>query len=569
MKKIIAAIMMAAFVSMPVAAFAADPDVIYFNGKIATLNAAGSTAEAVAVKDGKFESVGSSDEMKKLAGPATKMIDLGGKTVVPGLIDAHCHPMEAMMMKETWVDCRFPETPSVKVALEHIAAWVKKTAKGEWIFAACVSASENKFEEKRMPTKAELDIASPDNPILVANGTHMGIANTAALKKLSITKGMTKLPHGGSVILDKDGEPTGVLTDAQADVPTTPTVAQLEQYYTKDLQEFWNAHGFTSVLAITPAAALPVLQKIAGMKVQPTIRYTTSVWTSANGEDMPEDLSKFRMPQSADPAWYRLGGIKVWIDGENDCRTGYMYGPYVGHFDTDPPGERGTLVTPQAVANHFAEIAAKNGVMSMMHCSGDAATDIGLTAYENLVKSGKAGPIMHIEHFGMFQVTDEQIARAKALNDRGNFKALTQPVWLLDLVKADYENMGPERTRTGFKFRTMIDAGLKPAAGSDVTGIYLDNVNPFLAIYAAVTRNSDDGIFEPDQAVTVTEALKMWTVWASESIGESDRKGSIEPGKFADMTVLSEDIFTMPKENLKDVKPLKTIVGGNIVYEAK
>ena len=114
----------------------------------------------------------------------------------------------------------------------------------------------------------------------------------------------------------------------------------------------------------------------------------------------------------------------------------------------------------------------------------------------------------------------------------------------------------------------MIDAGLEPAAGSDVTGIYLDNVNPFLAIYAAVTRESDDGIFEPEQAISVIEALKMWTIWAAKSMGEADVKGSIEPDKYADMTVLSDDIFTMPKEDLKKVSVLKTIVGGNVVYEA-
>ena len=550
------------------AAPVSEPDVVYFNGRITTLDAAGTNVQAVAVKDGKFLKIGSTAEIKKLAGKSTRLVDLGGKTVVPGLIDAHCHPMEAMMMKETWVDCRYPETSSVKEALEHIAAWVKKTAKGKWIFAACVSASENKFKEKRLPTKAELDKVAPDNPIIVANGTHMGIANSAALKSLGITRGMKKLPHGGSVILDKDGEPTGVLTDAQADAPTTPTVAELEQYYMKDIQEFWNRHGFTSFMAITPAAALPVLQKIAGSKYKPTIRYTTSIWSSANGKDMPEDLTKFRMPEGADPAWYRFGAIKVWIDGENDCRTGYMYGPYVGHFDTDPPGGKGTLVTPQTDADRFAGIANKNGVISMMHCSGDAAMDIGLTAYENQIKAGAPKSIMRIEHFGMFQLNDKQLARAKAMVDK-SFKVSIQPTWLLDLVKADYENMGPERTRTGFRFRSMIDAGLEPAAGSDVTGIYLDNVNPFLAIYSAVTRNSDDGIFEPAQAVSVTEALKMWTIWAAKSMGEEKVKGSIEPGKYADMTVLSDDIFTMPKEGLKNVKTLKTIVGGNVVYEAK
>ena len=144
-----------------------------------------------------------------------------------------------------------------------------------------------------------------------------------------------------------------------------------------------------------------------------------------------------------------------------------------------------------------------------------------------------------------------------------------QPTWLLDLVKADLENMGEKRARTGFQFRAMIEAGLEPAAGTDVTGIYLDNVNPFLAIYAAVTRQSDAGLFEPAQAVTVTEAVKMWTVWAARSMGQADVKGTLEPGKFADLTVLSDDIFTMPKEGLKDVKALKTIVGGRVVYEAK
>jgi predicted amidohydrolase YtcJ len=498
MKRILAALTVATLVFSPAYVFAAqtDPDVIYYNGKIATMDSALSAAEAVAVKDGKFLAVGGTDNIKKLAGPSTKMVDLAGKNVVPGLIDAHCHPMEAIMMKETWVDCRYPGCPSVKQALDNIAAWAKKTPKGEWIFAACVSASENKFEEKRLPNKAELDAASPDNPLMLSNGTHMGVANSAALKVLGITKGMTKLPHGGSVILDKDGEPTGVLTDAQGDVPFAPTAAELEKYYSKDIQGLWNSYGFTSLLAITPSFTLPVLQKLAGAGYRPTIRYSTSVWTSSNGENMPEDLSKFRMPEGSDKAWYSFLAIKDWIDGENDCRTGYMYEPYVGNFDTDPPGNKGTLVTSQPAADRFAEIANKNGVACMFHCSGDAATDIGLTACERLAAPGKTRTVTRIEHFGMFQMTDEQLERAKELKKGGDFYVSIQPTWLLDLVKADYENMGPERTVTGFRFRSMIDAGLEPAAGTDVTGIYLDNVNPFLAIYAAVTRESDKGISE-------------------------------------------------------------------------
>ena len=136
-------------------------------------------SSGVAVKDGKILKVGSADEMKKLAGPSTRLVDLGGKTVVPGLIDAHCHPMETIYLKEDWVDCRYPQTKSVKQALENIAAWAKKTPKGEWIYVACVSASENKFVEKRLPTKAELDAVAPDNPVLLANGAHQCVANSA------------------------------------------------------------------------------------------------------------------------------------------------------------------------------------------------------------------------------------------------------------------------------------------------------------------------------------------------------------------------------------------------------
>ena len=568
MKMVARALVIAVMALVPVLAFAAEPEAIYFNGKIVTLDAAGSTAGAVAVQDGKVLKVGSVEEIKKLAGPSTRMVDLGGKTVLPGLIDAHCHPMETLLMKETFVDCRYPKCPSVKQALINIADWAKKTPKGDWMFAACVSASENKFAEKRLPTKADLDRAAPDNPLLLLNGTHMFIANSAALNKMGVKKGMKRLAHGGSVILDKNGQPTGVLTDAMADVPFTPSVADLERWYTEGIQEFWNRHGFSSFLALTPANTLPVLQKVAQSGRQPTIRYSTSIWTAANGKDMPTDLSKFKMPPGADPAYYRFLGIKVWIDGENDCRTGYMYQPYVGHFATDPPGGKGTLVTDQKWANHFAAIAQKAGVTCMMHCSGDHATDIGLNAYDKVIKSGGARTIMRIEHFGMFQLTNAQLARAKEMRKNGIYFSV-QPVWLLDLVKADYENMGEPRTRTGFQFRAMIDAGLEPAAGTDVTGIYLDNINPFLAIYAAVTRQSDAGIFEPGQAISVTEALKMWTIWAARSMGEADLKGSIEPGKFADLTVLSDDIFTMPKENLKDVKALKTIVGGKVVYEAK
>lgn len=549
-------------------AFAIDQaDIVFINGQIETLNLQQSKVNAVAVKNEKFIAVGSNQRIKSFIGPDTKIVDLHHQLVVPGFVDAHTHPMETIWLKEVWVDARYPGTPSVKQALQSIAARIKTTPKDQWVYVAGVSASENKFSEKRLPTKAELDEVAPNNPVIMANGAHMAIANSAALAKMGVKKGVTKLPHGAGVLADKDGEPNGVITDGMGDIPGSPNPQEIARYYASDIAKFWNSYGFTSVMAITPAAAIPVMQSVSLSTPTPNIRYTASVWAAPNGEGMPKDLSVFEMPSKANPDYYRFSAIKAWVDGENDCRTGYMYEPYVGVMDTDPPGGKGTLVTDQALANQFSKLANQNKKASMLHCSGDAAVDIGLNAYESLSKNQAGNTIKRIEHFGMFQLSPEQLKRGQALK-KYDFHFSVQPIWLLELVNADYENMGVARAKTGYQFKTLINAGLEPAASTDMTGIYLGNIDPFKAMYATVTRQSDMGVFEPQEAISIRDALRMWTIWPAKAIGEEKVKGSIEVGKYADMTVLSDNLFKIPKENLKDVRVSKTIVGGRLVYDA-
>lgn len=543
-------------------------DTIFINGQIETLNNQQPRVSAVAVKNEKFIALGSNQEIQTLAGPNTKVIDLKNKLVVPGFVDAHTHPMETMWLKDEWVDARYPETKSVKQALEKIAERVKTTPKGEWVYVACVSASENKFAEKRMPTKAELDLIAPDHPVIVANGAHMAIANSAALQKMGVTKGVKKLTHGAGVILDQDGNPNGTITDGMGDIPGSPTPSQIQRYYAGDIAAFWNQYGFTSVMAITPAAAMPIMHETAKTLDKANIRLSVSVWAAPNGDGMPDNLARFEMPKEANADFFRFVAIKAWVDGENDCRTGFMHEPYLGKQETDPPGGLGTLVSPQPRANQLASIANRNNKISMLHCSGDAAMDIGLTAYEKLAKENPTQTIKRIEHFGVFQLNDEQLRRAKALKKDG-FHFSVQPIWLLELVNADYENMGVQRAKTGYKFKTLIDAGLEPAASTDMTGIYLDNINPFSAIYATVTRQSDIGVFEPQEAISIRDALRMWTIWPANAVGEGKEKGTIEVGKFADMVVLSDDLFQIPHAKLKDVKADQTIVGGRVVFERK
>jgi predicted amidohydrolase YtcJ len=549
-------------------AFAGEPDVIFVNGKIITVDKTGSVVSAVAVKDGKFLAVGKDAEIRKLAGEKTRIVDLMKMTVTPGFIDAHTHPLETMYLKNDFVDCRYPGVSSVKQALRNISDSVKTAKKGEWIFAACVSATQDKFAEKRLPTKAELDSISPFNPVMVANGAHLCIVNSAGLQLIGAFKGVIRLPKGGSSVLDKDGNPTGTVTDGQSDIPPKLTLQQLERFYTTDIQQFWNSYGFTSMMALTNSMAVPFMQKIAATGFKPTVRYTISVWTSPDGAEIPEDLSVYQFPKGSDTDYFRFAGVKAWVDGENDARTGFMYDPYVGHADTDPAGGKGSLVTSIEGTEKLCGIAQKNHVICMLHCSGDRAMDMGLETYENMAAKGKPTALFRIEHFGDFQMMGNQLDRAVKLHSLG-LRISVQPVWLLVLAKEDVEDMGPERAATGYRFRSMIDAGLEPAGSSDVTGIYLANTNPFKGIYAAVTRNSDNGIFYKEQAITVTEALKMYTIWGAKAMGEEDIKGSIEPGKFADMVVLSADVLSIPPEELINVKAMKTIVAGNIVYEAK
>lgn len=546
-------------------ALAGNVDVAFVNGKFWTVNPGNPEAEAVAVKDGVFVAVGSTAEITAMADAATRIVDLHGQRVLPGLIDAHTHPLETLWMKSDWVDARYPGTPSVAAALSNIAARVAGTPPGDWIFVACVSASENKFAEKRLPTRAELDQVAPANPVILANGAHMAVVNSKALDVMGITKGVTRLPKGGGVLTDADGNPTGVITDGFADIPSSPKPEEIAQYYSEGIAGFWNQYGFTSMLAITPHQAVPVLQQVSLAVKAPNIRYTVSVWGAPDGKGLPDDLSVFDMPKEADPDYYRFAGIKAWVDGENDARTGYVYDPYEGHFDIDPPGGRGSLVTPQPEADAFVDLARRNGRLAMLHCSGDAATDICLTAYERDAAATPPDAQRRIEHFGMFQLTDTQLARAVALKKNG-LSISVQPIWLTELVKADVENMGAARASTGYRFATLIKAGLEPAASTDMTGLYLGNIDPFKAIEALVTRVSDMGVFEPQEAVSVEDAIRMWTIWPARAIGEASRRGSIEAGKLADLTVLTEDILSVPADQLATVHAAQTIVGGRIVY---
>ncbi len=536
-------------------------DVVFVNGKIATMDAKGTFASAVAVKDGRILSVGSNRGIRKLSGPGTRVVDLGGKTVVPGLIDAHCHPAPTMLFIQS-VDGRAPGVRSVAKLLENVAARAKVTEKGAWVVAVGASASQTKYAEKRLPTRAELDLAAPDNPVWFWNGTHAEVLNSRGLAALGVSKGHLKLPHGGRVEVDANGEPIGQVFEGEGNVPFAADAPTTERWFAKDVPAYWNSHGFTTLNGMLALDDARALRAVAASGTLPTVRYSHFVFAEPNGVGMPEDLGTLAMPASASRDHFKTTGLKLWIDGEVDAGSGYCAAPYADPEGV-PGGGRGLLVTTEAQATDFARRARAAGLGVAFHASCDTSSEIAVHAFRAVAKEGGKPTLQRLEHYGQFVGPTPEVTRA--VKDLG-LHVVTQPAWLLFLGRATYHLLGEERARTGFRYGSLVKGGLQPAASSDTTGAYLEALNPFVHMKAAVTRTSDMGVIQPEEAISVTDALRMWTTWAARSIQEEKTRGSLEPGKLADMTVLTEDLFAIPPSRIDEVRAAMTVVGGEIVY---
>lgn len=532
-------------------------DIIYRNGKFVTLDGADTVAQAVAVRDGRIWRVGKDAEVSALATPQTTVVDLHGKTVLPGFVDGHAHPSLAVRMIEEYVDGRIATTPSVAAVLGKMTARAARVPAGQWIIVAGSSSSQTRYTEHRLPSRGEIDAAAPDHPVMFLNGAHEAVVNSAGLRALGITRGMGEL-KGAHIVLDDQGEPTGVIQEGLAIFPDLRIPdADLRRYYGHVIPETWNAQGYTSVLAIAPLHELKAIKELAA-QAPATLRYTVAIFTDPGGRFLPATFDALPFPAAVDPAWYRFGGIKVWIDSDVPMRGGAVMEPYAG-----PEGGAGLLNLTQDELDALALRVHRAGLPMLLHATGDRATLMALNAFERAQRQGGGRTLQRIEHFGEFMLGPDDLARAKRLGIRVN----VQPGWIFTLTNSTIENLGAERARGAFQFRSMIDAGLEPGFGTDVTGIVLETLNPFLHVWAAVTRTSDVGVFVPEQAVSVTDTLRMMTLWAARAQGEGEIKGSLEVGKLADMVVISDDILATPPAAIRDIKVLATIVGGRTVYE--
>lgn len=535
-------------------------DLALINGKIITVDEKFSIAEAVSVKDGKIQHVGTTEEVKKLTGPATKVVNLEGKTVMPGLFDSHLHVTgtgSALMM----INCRTPPMHSIEDMKKAVAEKVKETKPGEWILGR--GWDQAKLAEKRNPTRWDLDEVAPDNPVtLTRTCGHLLVANSKALEIAGITKD-TPQPIGGQIVKNADGEPTGMLEETPAMVLVRKHIPQdgipefMEQI--KAAFKAFNEVGITSVIdAGTSEDQMVAYQRL---KDQGLVTVRTNMMLRAINGDEPEESSLERIDNFPMISGYgddllKLQGLKILIDGGIGGRTALLR----EHYEDDPD-DFGLLTVPEDKLQKLVDAANKRGMLCGIHCCGGKAMDIVIDTYK---KTNKIKPIKG-RGFYLIHAYQPSEQNFKDCIEYG-INVASQPDFLYYLGDSYINSVGLERCKWLKPHRAWLDHGIMTAAGTDSP---VTPYPPFPSLWASVARETEIGkvCLGEDQKVTREEAIRMYTINGAYLTFEQDIKGSLETGKLADMIILDRDILTCPEPDIKDTVVLETILGGETVYK--
>lgn len=530
----------------------AAPDAIYINGKIVTVDPRFTIAEAIAVTGGKFEAVGKNTDIQKLAGSATRIIDLRGRTVIPGLEDSHLHnagggPGVDLSNARTLAD-----------VLAAVGQRAKSAASGE-VIVCNGDWHEAQLTEQRLPLRRDLDTVSPNSPVVLIRGGHEYILNSAALAKWHIDK-TTRAPEGGQISRYPDGEPNGELVDKARTLVTLPaSKLTREQQIDNWAAQYHklNAAGLTSVRH--PGISLDQYRLLQEMKRRGLLSIRLNVLLSAPPNPDAANVRAFIEGSGVQPdegdEWLRIGGVKLVADG--GFEGGWMRDPY-----EEPYGNHGAYhglqLIPADRYNAIVKQLNRLGWRVGTHAVGDAAIDEVLAGYEAAnAEHSIVGKRWAIEHG--FIPREEQFARMKAL---GLVVTVQNHLYLAGPSLVRY--WGPERAAWVTPVRAYLDHGITAAAGTDASVVPYP---PLWTIYHFVTRDTiSGGVLGADQKITRQEALRLRTIDNAYLTFEEKTKGSIEPGKWADFVVLAEDILTVPDKRIEKMKVLMTVVGGKTVF---
>jgi predicted amidohydrolase YtcJ len=536
-----------------VVGWAQDADVVWRDGKIVTVDSHFSIAEAMAIRNGRFIAVGTNIEIGKYTGKSTRVVDLHGKTVIPGFEDSHLHGAGG----GPGVD--LSNTRSLADLYTAIRQRVETSKPGE-VIVSNSDWHEAQLKEQRLPLRRDLDHVSPANPVVLVRGGHEYILNSAALALWNIDK-TTVSPEGGQISHYPDGEPNGELMDRARTLIAIPqprlTLDQQIESWRDQLRKL-HAAGLTSIRV--PGISLDQYRMFQEMKRRGllTMRVTALLAAPPN-----PDASKVRTfieasnvrPDEGDE-WLKIGGIKLIVDG--GFEGGRMRDPY-----QEPYGRDGTYQGLQIIApDRFAEVVKELNRLGWRvgtHAVGDAAIDEVLAGYEAAdAEKPIRGRRWTIEHG--FLPREEHFSRIGTL---GVFVTVQDHLYLAGPSLVRY--WGPKRAAWVTPARAYLDHGVDIAAGTDAPVVPFP---PLWTMYHFVTRDTiSGGVLGPDQKITREEALRIATMGNARLTFEEQIKGSIEPGKLADFVVLDEDILRADAKRIEQLRVLTTVVGGKTVFE--
>jgi predicted amidohydrolase YtcJ len=547
-------------------------DLVLLHGKIWTGEPAGKAGsqegfgprvEAVAIVNGRFLAAGSSDEMRAYVGPTTRVIDLEGRLAVPGFIDSHVHFVNGgfrllqLDLKNAKDEAEFTR---------RIAEKAKALPPGRWILGG--NWDEQAWPSAKLPTRWLIDAVTPDHPVFISRyDGHAALANSLALKLAGVTR-ETREPIGGVIVCEPARqEPTGVLKDAAeelvARVIPRPTEAEMEEALKAALAEA-RCVGVTSVHNITTDTDSPSGSFTS--EIQLLRRAEQEGWLTVRLYNIIpiahwKRLADAGISRGMGSDYLRLGAVKGFADGSLGSGTAWMFEP----FDDDP-ANRGLpmeLMNPPVKMEALVRGASQARIQSCIHAIGDRAVAEMLDLYARVGGDEVAAQRYRVEHAQ--HVRPQDFARFAKLG----VIASMQPYHAIDDGRWAEKRLGVARSRTSYAWRSMLRAGAPLAFGSDWPVAPLD---PLLGIYAAVTRATLDGKHPdgwfPEEKLTVEEALRAYTAGSAFAAFEEKEKGTISPGKLADLVVLSDDVFSILPGRIKDVRVVLTVVGGKLVFQA-
>ena len=540
-------------------------DKLFINGEIYSMKKEGEKFQSLGVKDGKIIFLGTDEEGKNIS--SKELIDLKGKMMIPGMADAHLH-LYAYCQNLTFVD--LSKVHNINEMINLMKEKIKNVKKGNWVKG--VNFDQSKWKENRFPTLEEMDSISKDNPIIIKRCClHAVVANSKALEMASIGKNY-QAGSGGIVELDKDGMPNGILREQSTKVfddilPDPLKNIEVQKRIMQDVLNDMSSKGITTIHTY----AAKIWQYNEDINIYKNFekegKLPLRVTVCIDELFEPEILTKEKLNNP-----YRkvqLGAYKIFSDGSMGSRSAALKEPY-----SDDPKNSGFMLFTQEELNNKILTGYEHGLQPAIHAIGDRALDMTLSAIEYTLKTTKEKGMtdeeqkkrlpFRIIHVQM--IDDDLLERMKKLP----LVLDIQPIFLCTDLHWIEDRIGKERLKGSFALKTMEKAGLIQTGGSDCP---VETYEPLKGIYAAVTRQDMEGYptegFLPEERLSVYEALCMYTKNVPYATGQESVLGTLEIGKFADLTVLEKNLFKIDKKEIKDVKVEQTYVAGNCVFMIK